>query len=321
MINYTCPHCQTLLSAPEQFAGQAGTCRHCGKPIVIPAPGAEPAAPSPTAVQRGPSPAVFGASEASRISKGTGLAMLSATILLLALFVVLFIGWVAPRARGSGQVFTMAMPLAMLVIVVLILIGVIAFRKRIRSFLAEFTGLAKPDSGPPWQAWGQKNALRCPHCGVAVAPPSPEQLAQVIATMGQREEATVPYRCTSCRAYWEARLALGTTRQAAGTVLYDWRPLAATAPGTVFVEAGPARLAAPGAGGPFPVQQASRHDSLRKEALRILSHYQEEARTKLGSEGAADPAAIRRIARQQAMRVMMQRHGLGPDEVTALFPD
>jgi hypothetical protein len=249
--------------------------------------------------------------------------MLLSALLLLGLFAVLFIGWVAPRAKGGSEVFTMAMPLAMLGLVIVVLAGVIVFRHRIRPFLAEFTGLARPATGAPWQTWGPKNALLCPHCNIPVAPPSPEQLARVVAAMGHQEEPTVPYRCGACRGYWEARLALGgTMRQPTRTVCYDWRPLAQPpASGAAVVEAGPA-IITPAATSPTTTPPMPR-DALRKEAARILAHYQEEATAKLhqASGRAADPVAAHRLARQQAMRVLMQRHGLGPDEVASLFPD
>ncbi len=37
MIKYKCPHCGSVLSIPEKFAGQTGRCKRCGKTITVPA--------------------------------------------------------------------------------------------------------------------------------------------------------------------------------------------------------------------------------------------------------------------------------------------
>lgn len=35
-ISFTCPHCGTVTSVGEQFAGQSGPCRQCGKTVTVP---------------------------------------------------------------------------------------------------------------------------------------------------------------------------------------------------------------------------------------------------------------------------------------------
>lgn len=35
MLEFECPHCKAILNIPEQFVGEKGTCKKCGKPIVI----------------------------------------------------------------------------------------------------------------------------------------------------------------------------------------------------------------------------------------------------------------------------------------------
>lgn len=35
-MKMTCPHCSTKLEIPDEFSGQKGTCKHCGKAITAP---------------------------------------------------------------------------------------------------------------------------------------------------------------------------------------------------------------------------------------------------------------------------------------------
>lgn len=44
-IEYTCPHCQTLLRVPEQYVGTSGKCNHCSGQITIAAPVTQSGAP------------------------------------------------------------------------------------------------------------------------------------------------------------------------------------------------------------------------------------------------------------------------------------
>jgi hypothetical protein len=46
-IAYSCPHCGKQYSVAEQYAGQAGPCANCGKPITIPLPAGGSYAPAP----------------------------------------------------------------------------------------------------------------------------------------------------------------------------------------------------------------------------------------------------------------------------------
>ncbi len=53
-IPFTCPHCGTSSSVPEQYAGQSGPCRQCGKSITVPMS----AGPTVTPVQSSSGPAI-----------------------------------------------------------------------------------------------------------------------------------------------------------------------------------------------------------------------------------------------------------------------
>lgn len=51
MIELCCQHCGHHLKIPDKHAGQSGTCKNCGKQIVVPAVGFEPA-PTPASTQK-----------------------------------------------------------------------------------------------------------------------------------------------------------------------------------------------------------------------------------------------------------------------------
>src|SRR5690242_7431177 len=41
MISFACPSCDKKLSVKDAFAGKRGTCPHCKKPVLVPAPEAD----------------------------------------------------------------------------------------------------------------------------------------------------------------------------------------------------------------------------------------------------------------------------------------
>jgi hypothetical protein len=42
-MRFPCPHCRAPLSAPREAVGRSSRCRFCGRPVTVPAVGAEPA--------------------------------------------------------------------------------------------------------------------------------------------------------------------------------------------------------------------------------------------------------------------------------------
>ena len=51
MIDLYCQHCGHPLKIPDKYAGQSGTCKNCGKQILVPAVGFEPG-PTPAPTQK-----------------------------------------------------------------------------------------------------------------------------------------------------------------------------------------------------------------------------------------------------------------------------
>jgi len=55
-IRLSCPHCNHLLSIPDQYAGAQGKCKFCGKPVVVPRPQSD--LTEACGAQEGPGPRV-----------------------------------------------------------------------------------------------------------------------------------------------------------------------------------------------------------------------------------------------------------------------
>lgn len=63
-IEFRCPHCQRLLRVPDGSEGKQAQCPQCQAMVQVPAPGAPPAAPSPTPGSPNPFPTNFPAAAA-----------------------------------------------------------------------------------------------------------------------------------------------------------------------------------------------------------------------------------------------------------------
>lgn len=319
MISYQCPHCGAALSAPEQFAGQTGSCRQCGQSITIPAASAAPSAPAPlpaTAPVNASGvntwrPAV--AAPPAPMPRASAVAALVVVFLLLGLFTVLFVTWVAPRGKDSDQVFTMAIPLLALVLVVLSLLAIVAMRHRLRAAAAEWLGRPAPEKGPPWQSWGMRGNLACPFCSAPVdITREAANLVQILAQVNPGEMPTRMQRCARCGNAWESRIGTrhqGTRAEREARPHYEWRPLAPGVPP-------PPAPVSPPASASAPSPPESREDLLRREARQAAEYY---ARQLMEKQPALDASALQRMARQYAMRAMMQRHQLDAGAASRLF--
>jgi hypothetical protein len=248
--------------------------------------------------------------------RASAVAALVVVFLLLGLFTVLFVTWVAPRARNSDQVFTMAIPLLALVLVVVSLVAIVLMRHRLRAAAAEWLGRAAPESGPPWRIWGTRGSLTCPICRVPVEPAREfNDLAQVLAQVNHGDMPTRTQQCTQCGNAWESRIGtrhLGTRAERAARPHYEWRPLA---PGTVAHVPTPAGAGAVAATPPTtPVETTE--DRLRQDARRFTEHYAAEIARQ---QPALDAEARQRMAHRYAMRALMQRHGLDAAAAARLF--
>ncbi|MFP4499526.1 MAG: hypothetical protein ACLFTT_00870 [Candidatus Hydrogenedentota bacterium] len=228
-------------------------------------------------------------------------------IALLALFALMFFQWVLPAADTSGTAFTMGLPLLILGMIVLIVIIALIARRRMPT--GRFVWLedgAPPDTGGPWQYWGEKQMLACPHCGEKLdAAALAGDVQNVIAQIGANTTPVRRHTCPQCQARWESRLSDRPVdyRARVPKVHYDWRPVSG------YAATGPPQHARK------TTEAAQQQPDQRTEARRILQHYLREAQ----QQGAGTREEQVRRAEQQTLRVLMNRHSLAPDEAARLL--